>query len=69
MYPNPVSETISIDTREQVEAVTIYNIAGQRVLNVSNYNQPIRVSALQAGIYVVRVETANGVYTQRISKK
>lgn len=69
LYPNPVSETISIDTREQVEAVTIYNIAGQRVLNVSNYNQPIRVSALQAGIYVVRVETANGVYTQRISKK
>ncbi|MBD0400630.1 PKD domain-containing protein [Flammeovirga sp. EKP202] len=64
IYPNPASTVITVDT-EAFESVTIYDLKGIALINS---NDPtVQVGALGSGIYLVRVNTANGVKSLRLS--
>ena len=65
MYPNPASNIVTINIA--VEKVTIYNIAGQKVL-VSKENS-FDVSSLTAGVYVVEIKTSKETGVRRLVKK
>ncbi|MDR0506230.1 MAG: Omp28-related outer membrane protein [Dysgonamonadaceae bacterium] len=47
-----------IDSSEAVKSVTVYNISGQVMLH-ENGNRTIPVDMLPAGVYIVKVKTAN----------
>lgn len=68
LYPNPVAEQLFIDTEAQVECVEIFNMAGTHT-HTSFGNQPVQVSQLPSGIYVVRITTASETVQQRIIKR
>ena len=60
-YPNPCRDQLYIDGIEDGEIVNIYNLQGQMVMTqiVVNKNEPLQISSLSAGIYVVKHKNKN----------
>ena len=73
VYPNPVTDGIVnvVIPEGAVGVLSIYNMAGGKVLErvASEGTQTINVSNLQAGIYLVEVNTDNGKQVSRIIVK
>ncbi len=64
VYPNPTSAQININSTEALKNVSIYNLAGQQVLNAGNAST-INLGNLNNGTYVVRIEMQNGSVSTR----
>jgi hypothetical protein len=70
LYPNPANDRVNITSSQSMTDITVYNYVGQVVfrsdlgqansttLNTGNYD---------AGVYVVRINTENGVVTRRVT--
>lgn len=67
VYPNPVKGTLNIQS-DNVQMVEIYNMQGQLVKMQGN-SSTISMSDLASGLYMVRIQTAEGVYTQKVVKE
>lgn len=61
VYPTTVTDYITINSKDMVESVNIYNVSGLLTgsYNMAGENQ-INLSALQAGSYIVSIKLANG---------
>ncbi|MDR2206890.1 MAG: GEVED domain-containing protein [Flavobacteriaceae bacterium] len=60
-YPNPVKDVLNISSKQGVESVEIYGVAGQKVMSVSKVsNGQVNMSRLPAGVYIVTAKLANG---------
>jgi alpha-amylase len=57
IFPNPVDDILNIKYTKQVGAVSIYNVAGQKVM--TSKESQIDVTALQQGIYILRIDFEN----------
>lgn len=71
-YPNPVKNTLNIQSEKNINSVAIYNMAGQTVLNhkLDASNSTFNISSLSAGVYIVKAVLENGqVETFKIIKK
>lgn len=70
IYPNPVKDQLHIAAMENTEvtSVEIYNITGAKVTQSTN-TPAVDVSMLQQGMYLVKVNTRNGVYNYKILKQ
>lgn len=70
IFPNPVEDHLTIKTPFNIEEISIYNLLGQRVKNISaNSKNSIDMSHLKSGIYFVEVKSDNNTSTKRIIKK
>lgn len=68
IYPNPTSDNFTIEMENEVKAVEIYSIQGQKVMNSTSKN--IDVSNLSKGMYLVRIEDSkNAIATQKLVVK
>jgi len=65
IYPNPATDLINISSANEIQNISIFNYVGQKVFS-GNSNQ-INSSNLEAGIYLIRIETKNGTETQKIN--
>ena len=68
VYPNPAKDMLNISA-ENMRRITISNVLGQIVYdkNTNSDNEIINMSQYEAGIYMVRIATENGVAVKRIS--
>jgi len=66
IYPNPAHDFIKIETTGvgSVENIDLYNVTGQLVL--SSTENEVNVSGLESGMYFVRVDCGDKVYTERV---
>lgn len=71
MYPNPVSSSLSINSVEKLDAISIYNVIGQEVLNlkVNDTNTIINVSNFENGIYIIKTFSEGKVSTTKFIKE
>ena len=71
VYPNPASDVITIASSNDISNVTIYNYVGQTVYssNVSSSKVQINTNNLEAGIYIIRIQTCRGIETQKVTIK
>lgn len=70
-YPNPVESQLTLKAGEQIENATVYNLLGQKVLNVNpnTLQTQVDMENLETGIYLMRV-TVNGTQKSfRVIKK
>lgn len=67
VYPNPVSNILTIETIEPISLISIYNQSGQCVMQ-TNESQ-INVTNLIAGIYIILVFTNDKCFKQKFIKK
>lgn len=68
IYPNPVNNTLRIQSTEKIKSVEVFSLSGAQMLSSANSNQ-VDVSGLKSGIYIVRVETNLSVVTQKLIKQ
>lgn len=70
MYPNPAQNGITIETKERAK-VTIMDLNGRVLLEgaVEANNATVNIETLKTGMYLVRVETAEGVATKKLLKQ
>lgn len=70
VYPNPAQNVLYIDSTDEVQSVKIYSVSGSVVISLDKLNgNSIDVSSLASGMYVVRIQTEDGNYTQKVFKK
>src|SRR5690606_9581003 len=70
-HPNPVKDVLNISSKKEIENVSVFNLAGQKVLNNAKVsNNQVDVSALASGTYVFKVTLEGGqIETFKIIKK
>lgn len=68
VYPNPTSNIVKIEA-ENIQNVSIYNMLGEMVLDseASGDTFEYDFSNNESGVYLVRIETAKGIVTKRIT--
>ncbi|MEX1002237.1 MAG: T9SS type A sorting domain-containing protein [Crocinitomicaceae bacterium] len=67
IYVDQVNKLIKWSGFEQIKRILAYNVNGQEVLNYNgNTNGSLNVAELKKGIYVVRIEHSEGVFTKKI---
>jgi len=66
IYPNPASEfiTISLPNKINVKNVEFYDINGKNVL--TGYQNSIDVSCLESGIYLIKIISAEKLFTSKL---
>lgn len=68
LYPNPTSNSLKIDYKNEINNVTIWNVKGQRVLSFGKTNM-LDVSTLESGTYFARIQTQDGLKVSSFIKK
>ena len=55
LYPNPTSTSLTIEAKDAIESISIYNVLGQEVIskNPMSSTMTLDVSNLQNGLYFV----------------
>ncbi|HEY0655306.1 MAG TPA: T9SS type A sorting domain-containing protein [Chryseosolibacter sp.] len=71
LYPNPVSDILTIEHDETINEVVLFDISGKGIYkNLPYANQTtIQMGTLPTGIYWVRVTTSQGRYFARVAKR
>jgi hypothetical protein len=72
IYPNPVSNTLTIDNLQNANTIELFSIDGKIVqsISVNSASAQIDVENLTNGIYMLQIEFADGsTHRQRISKQ
>jgi hypothetical protein len=68
LYPNPSSGIIHLNSENKVEKIAIHDLQGRVLLTIDKptNNQPIDLSHLTRGCYVVIVRTNNSLTSQKV---
>ena len=73
VYPNPASGIVNIDMGDMVaKEIELYDIAGSKVSAISPSKSGvigIDIHTLQAGLYIARIVTSEGVISKKVSVK
>ncbi|MFC6267956.1 T9SS type A sorting domain-containing protein [Frigoriflavimonas asaccharolytica] len=68
IFPNPTSDILNIKTDEKIKSVEIFDMVGRKI-NAELIDNKINVKELEAGSYILSVETAKGKSTEKFIKK
>ena len=72
IYPNPITDLISIEAKQNIEQVLIYNLNGILVYcdnySPNNSTKNIDLSFLAKGTYIIRIRTINQIVDKKILK-
>lgn len=70
VHPNPAQNQLFIEVEnEEVSSINIIDFSGRIVLSMNENKSVIDVSNLVSGVYIVSVQTANGIGTKRFVKQ
>jgi len=71
IYPNPVSEilTISVKNNITIQKISIYNTLGQLVFTKTNSQENINLKKLPKGVYHVKITSDKGEISKTLLKK
>jgi predicted DNA-binding protein (UPF0251 family) len=71
IYPNPVSDKLTIEAQEAIGNLEIYNLMGTLVYSQTNCAEKVEISTsgLQSGIYFIRLTTDKVSETRRFVKE
>lgn len=69
--PNPTHGDLKVSSDDKIKSVLVYDIAGKVVVggvNIGKNNYQSSMNSLPNGLYIVKTETTNGVYSTRLIK-
>ena len=70
IFPNPVQSYLNIENDNiNITKVRFLSIAGKELFTAINNFRHINVNSLHKGLYIVKIETAKGVYIKKMLKK
>ncbi len=70
LYPNPTNTEVNISSESIINSIEIFNSLGQRVYYsvVNSMEKTIDISSFTNGVYILGVNTENGVIRKKIIK-
>ena len=70
IYPNPATDQIQIESKEMIRSVELFSIDGKNIkkTNTNTNNLNIRLDELRPGMYFLRVQTDNQLFTEKLVK-
>ena len=70
IYPNPTNSEVNISSENIINSIEIFNSLGQRVYYsvVNSMEKTIDISSFTNGVYILGVNTENGVIRKKIIK-
>ena len=60
---------VVVDNAIQIKQINIIDLTAKKILQQTNNNKTINIENLSNGIYLVQVDTNNGMFTQKFLKK
>lgn len=66
IYPNPVSDVVTIKANVEINGLELYNSIGQRIIEKKTNTSCLDVSQLKSGVYTLRIRSNNRLATMRI---
>ena len=67
LYPNPTSGLLNIEGQGAM-TICVLNVLGQKIMTIeATDNATVDLSGFGAGIYMVRIETENGIMTEKVN--
>ena len=71
IYPNPIKDVIKITNNNNyvLKNLAIYNYIGAKIVSIKNPNQEINIQSLSKGIYILKFEVGNKLFSTKIIKK
>ena len=68
VYPNPVNDVLTVSSDKKVNHVSVYNVAGQLLQEISNSNI-INLNKLSTGVYFVKTVVEGKTEMTKVIKK
>jgi len=70
LAPNPTSGVVTLQGQDLlIKSITVYDVLGQLVLTQNNNKKNVDLSLLSSGIYLIKIETEQGVEVKKIVKE
>jgi len=69
LYPNPVSDFLTIESAVKTESILLEDLQGKTILMPDLYNNRVSLFQLNAGIYILKISTPEGIVRKRILKE
>jgi uncharacterized repeat protein (TIGR01451 family) len=71
VYPNPADSNVTVQAHNAIQVVNLYDVQGRLLQTVlpNNTQATLSLSGRAAGIYFVKVHTANGVKVEKVVKE
>ena len=71
LYPNPVTQSLTVEAYTKIDEIEIWDIVGAKVLSIipTNATTKINFSSLPFGVYMVVLQTEMGKATERVVYK
>lgn len=70
VYPNPASTILNINTNNiEITKIEIYDVLGKKVWGTTETITQIDISNLDSGLYLVNIQTEQGVLVKKIVKQ
>lgn len=67
IYPNPVMDILYIKTDLWVKEIRLYDMQAKLLKQAKS--KSLNLSSMPTGVYIIQVETDQGIYTEKIIKK
>ena len=67
--PNPVKNTLNIDSQDTISNVAVYDLLGKEVISSNTVKNTLDVSTLSNGVYVIKLTSDKGVATKKFVKE
>lgn len=70
IYPNPSQDFVNIKLEDQslIHQVNILSMSGQVMITQKSTDYQVDISNLNAGMYIIQVETSTGLYISKVVK-
>ena len=70
VYPNPAANTLTISTQvQQIKNMSILDMSGKQLKIYPSTDPTLDISGLQSGMYILQLNTADGIAHTRFIKK
>ena len=69
LYPNPVSDILSVDSKIALKKIEIYSILGQKVKEINSDFNSISTNHLSRGIFLIKIYSEKGIAVKKLIKQ
>ncbi|MBS7788045.1 T9SS type A sorting domain-containing protein [Flavobacterium sp. CYK-55] len=69
LFPNPTQDVIHLQTDQNITEVKLYDLTGRLALQLYKPGKTIALNALSSGVYLLEIQTNQGVFREKLIKE
>lgn len=69
IFPNPVKDVLTINYDKAISQIDVYDVNGKLVKTITTVDNTINVSDLSEGVYMLNIQTEEGLIVRKIVKE